>query len=93
MEIIEQALVAKNPKKKSEDGIVVTKDYIAVIDGSTSKTNRRYSLFRSNGRYAMQIISRFIRQAKGNLTCQQFCNGVSRDIDSHYKKSDIAHLA
>lgn len=93
MEIIEQVLVAKNPKKKSEDGIVVTKDYIAVIDGSTSKTNRRYSLFRSNGRYAMQIISRFIRQAKGNLTCQQFCNGVSRAIASHYKKSDLAHLA
>ena len=93
MEIIEQALVAKNPKKKSEDGIVVTKDYIAVIDGSTSKTSRRYSLLRSNGRYAMQIISRYIRQAKGNLSCQQFCNGVSRAIASHYKKSDIARLA
>ena len=44
MEIIEQSLIAKNPKKKSEDGIVITKDYIAVIDGSTSKTDRRYSL-------------------------------------------------
>ena len=93
MEIIEQSLIAKNPKKKSEDGIVITKDYIAVIDGSTSKTDRRYSLFRSNGRYCMQLISRYIRQAKGNLSCQQFCNGVSRAIASHYKKSDLLRLA
>jgi len=93
MEIIEQSIIAKNPKKKSEDGIVVTKDYIAVIDGSTSKTNRRYSFLRSNGRYCMQLISHYIRQAKGNLSCQQFCNGVSRAIASHYKKKDIARLA
>ena len=93
MEIIEQSLIAKNPKKKSEDGIVITQDYIAVIDGSTSKTDRRYSLFRSNGRYCMQLISRYIRQAKGNLSCQQFCNGVSRAIASHYKKSDLLRLA
>jgi len=93
MEIIEQSLIAKNPKKKSEDGIVITKDYIAVIDGSTSKTDRRYSLFRSNGRYCMQLISRYIRHAKGNLSCQQFCNGVSRAIASHYKKSDLLRLA
>ena len=38
MEIIEQASIAKNPKGKSEDGIVVSKDFIAVIDGSTSKS-------------------------------------------------------
>ena len=42
MEIIEQSIIAKHPSKKSEDGIVVTRDYIALIDGSTSKTDRRY---------------------------------------------------
>lgn len=92
MEIIEQTVVATNPKKKSEDGIVVTDDYIAVIDGSTSKTNRRFSLFRSNGRYCMQLISRYIRNAKGGLSCQQFCNGVSRAIASHYSKRDLLRL-
>lgn len=93
MEIIEQTIIAKNPKKKCEDGIVVTGDYIAVIDGSTSKTDRRFSLFRSNGRYCMQLISRYIRNAKGNLSCQQFCNGVSRAIASKYKKRDLERLA
>ena len=93
MDIIEQTIIAKNPKKKCEDGIVVTGDYIAVIDGSTSKTDRRFSLFRSNGRYCMQLISRYIRNAKGNLSCQQFCNGVSRAIASQYKKRDLERLA
>ena len=93
MEIIEQNIVAKHPSKKSEDGIVVTNDYIAVIDGSTSKSNRRYSLFRSNGRYCMQLISRYIRKAKGNLSCQQFCNGVTRAVASHYHQRDWQRLA
>jgi glycerophosphoryl diester phosphodiesterase len=93
VEIIEQKIVAKSPAKKSEDGIVVTDDYIAVIDGSTSKTDRRFSLFRSNGRYCMQLISRYIRHAKGTLSCQQFCNGATRAIASHYKKRDWQRLA
>ena len=93
MEIIEQYIVAKNPAKKCEDGIVVTDDYIAVIDGSTSKTDRRFSLFRSNGRYCMQLVSRYVRHAKGNLTCRQFCNGVTRAIASHYNKRDLQRLA
>ena len=93
MDIIEQHIVGKNPKRKSEDGIVVTKDYIAVIDGSTSKTDRRFSLFRSNGCYCMQLIERYIRKAKGNLSCQQFCNGVTHAVARHYKKADWSRLA
>ena len=41
----------------------------------------------------MQLISRYIRNAKGNLSCQQFCNGVSRAIVSQYKKRDLERLA
>ena len=93
MQVIEQSVIAKNPKKKCEDGIVVTNDYIAVIDGSTSKTERRFSLFRSNGRYCMQLVSHYIRHAKGNLTCTQFCNGVTRAIARHYSKRDWPRLA
>lgn len=93
MQIIEQSLVPKSPKKKSEDGIVVTPDFIAVIDGSTSKTERRYSFFNSNGRYAMQIISNFIRKMPKCISCHEFCVGVTKEIRKHYKKSDIPRLA
>lgn len=93
MEIIEQNLVAKNPKMKSEDGIVVTNDFIAVIDGSTSKSQHRHSLFRSNGRYAMQLVSRYIRRMPKNTTCEGFLRGVTAYIRKHYKKSMLQRLA
>lgn len=92
MNILEQTIVPKSPTKKSEDGIVVTNDFIAVIDGSTSKTLRRYSLFRSNGRYAMQLITKFLRKAPKDLSCHQFCVGASRAIARQYKKTDIPRL-
>lgn len=93
MQIIEQTIVAKNPRKKSEDGIVVTADYIAVVDGSTSKTSRRHSLFCSNGRYAMRLVCRYLRHAPKNLSCHQFCTGVSRYIRKHYWSWQLSRLA
>ena len=93
MEIIEQACIAKNPKKKSEDGIVVTPDFIAVIDGSTSKSEYRHSLLRSNGRYAMQLISRYISRMPKDASCEQFLRGVTAYIRRHYKKSMLQRLA
>ena len=93
MEIIEQNLVAKNPKMKSEDGIVVTNDFIAVIDGSTSKSQYRHSLFRSNGRYAMQLVGRYIRRMPKNTTCEAFLRGVTAYIRKHYRKTMLSRLA
>lgn len=93
MQIIERTLVPKNPKKKSEDGIVVTADFIAVIDGSTSKSQLRHSLFRSNGRYAMQLICHYIERMPKTTTCNQFLHGVTAYIRKHYKKSQLDRLA
>jgi glycerophosphoryl diester phosphodiesterase len=92
MEIIEQSSIAKTPRKKSEDGIVVTNDFIAVIDGSTSKSQYRHSLFNSNGRYAMLLISRYIRKMPKESTCSQFMKGVTAYIRKHYKKSMLPRL-
>ncbi len=85
MKITEQSIIAKNPEKKSEDGIVVTADFIAVIDGSTSKTKRRHCPWMSNGRYAMQLISRYIRRMPANTSCHQFCVGVTQTLRRHYR--------
>ena len=92
MEIIEQTLVPKNPAKKSEDGIVVTADFIAVIDGSTSKSQYRHSLLRSNGRYAMQLVSRYIRHMPKTTTSEAFLRGVTAYIRRHYRKSMLSRL-
>lgn len=90
--IIEQSIVSKHPDRKCEDGIVVTNDYIAVIDGSTSKTDRRYSKRSSNGRHCMKIIGRYVRHAKGDLTCQQFCDAVTGIIAKHYGRRKLSWL-
>ena len=91
--------------KKSEDGIVVTADFIAVIDGSTSKSRYRHSLysplrallahsFRSeNGRYAMQLTARYIRQLPKTTTLEMFMRGVTANIRKHYKQSMLQQLA
>ena len=92
MEIIEQTLVPKNPKKKSEDGIVVTNDFIAVIDGSTSKSDYHHSLFSSNGRYAMKLVSSYIQHMPKNTTCDTFLRGVTAYVRKHYKKSMMQRL-
>lgn len=92
MNIIEQTIVPKNPAKKSEDGIVVTPDFIAVIDGSTSKTDRRYSFLHSNGEYAMRLISRYIRRMPKTTTCHQFCVGITEYIRKHYRRSQLQRL-
>jgi glycerophosphoryl diester phosphodiesterase len=93
MIILEQSIIAKDPKKKSEDGIVVTDDFVAVIDGSTSKSDYRHSLFRSNGRYAMQLTARYIRKMPKNTTSEAFFRGVTAYIRKHYKKSMLPRLA
>lgn len=93
MIILEQSIIAKDPKKKSEDGIVVTDDFVAVIDGSTSKSDYRHSLFRSNGRYAMQLTARYIRKMPKTTTSEAFFRGVTAYIRKHYKKSMLPRLA
>ncbi len=39
----------------------------------------------SNGRYAMQLISRYIRRMPADTSCHQFCVGVTRMIRRHYR--------
>ena len=39
----------------------------------------------SNGRYAMRLISRYIRRMPADTSCHQFCVGVTRMIRRHYR--------
>jgi glycerophosphoryl diester phosphodiesterase len=99
MQIIEQALVPKSPTTKSEDGLVVNPDFIAVIDGSTSKTTRRHNHRMSNGRYAMTIVADYISHMPANTSCHQFCMGVTTAFRKKYlpfwkrdKEAVLEHL-
>ncbi len=62
MDIIESSIIGKKSQEACEDGMVVTDDFIAVIDGSTSKTPKHLNPDMKNGRYAMMLISEYIRE-------------------------------
>ena len=79
--IVESNIVGKKSQESCEDGLVVTADFVAVIDGSTSKTPHHLSPDMRNGRYAMTLISEFIqRQLNVDASVDDFCEGVSSYI-------------
>ena len=81
MKIIESCIVGKKSPEACEDGMVVTDDFIAVIDGSTSKTPKHLNPDMKNGRYAMMLISEYIREElKADASADEFCQGVTAYI-------------
>ena len=81
MMIIESSIIGKKSQEACEDGMVVTGDFIAVIDGSTSKTPKHLNPDMKNGRYAMMLISEYIREElKADASVDDFCQGVTAYI-------------
>lgn len=99
MKVIESKIEGKKSPESCEDGLVVTADFIAVIDGSTSKTPHHLSPDMKNGRYAMVLISEYIQhELKPESTVEDFCEGVTSYIyNKVYRQQGIeeqmqAHL-
>ena len=81
MKIIESSIIGKKSPEACEDGMVVTDDFIAVIDGSTSKTPKHLNPDMKNGKYAMMLISEYIREElKTDASVDEFCQGVTAYI-------------
>ena len=81
MKIIESKIVGKKSQEACEDGMVITDDFIAVIDGSTSKTPKHLNPDMKNGRYAMMLISEYIREElKADASVDDFCQGITAYI-------------
>lgn len=90
MTIIESFIKGKHNATLCEDGIVMTHDFAAVIDGSTSKTPFHMSPSMKNGRYGMIIISNYIKTMPSDFTCNDFCTGITRRIAEEYGRANIA---
>ena len=91
MKIIESSIIGKKSPEACEDGMVVTDDFIAVIDGSTSKTPKHLNPDMKNGRYAMMLISEYIREElKADASVDDFCQGVTAYIyNKVYEKLSV----
>lgn len=91
MKVIESKIEGKKSPESCEDGLVVTADFIAVIDGSTSKTPHHLSPDMKNGRYAMVLISEYIQhELKPESTVEDFCEGVTSYIyNKVYRRQGI----
>lgn len=91
MSIIEQFIQGKQSTETCEDAIAVTPHFVAVIDGSTSKTPFRLFPAMSNGRAASQLVKEFVEQeAKADCTVEEFCQGVTAHIRHAYDRLAVA---
>lgn len=87
-QIIEQSSIGKTDDAHNEDGWVATPNYVAVIDGSTSKGTLDYGEKKS-GRIAMEIIREAICHLRPNCTIRDAANELSAKIDAYYLSHDI----
>ncbi len=89
MIIAEQFIKGKHDEASCEDGIVVTDDFVAVIDGSTSKGSWRVNQDKSNGRYCMEAVADYIRRVPADISLDDFCDGVTRTIHDIYAERGL----
>ena len=70
---------------------MISDDFAAVIDGSTSKTDFRLRPPSTNGRVAMEVISDYISTMPREITCEEFLEGITRHIHYIYssRKADL----
>lgn len=78
--VIESSITGKYGEPDAcEDGIFVNENYIAVIDGVTTKSERRYGGKRG-GRVAEELIVRKLAEMPGDLNSVSFLNCLSETI-------------
>ncbi len=75
-----------------EDAIVVTPDFVAVIDGSTSKTDKRIDDHYTNGQLCARTVGRCISTMNSAIDCHGFCLLATRQVAALYSERQRAEL-
>ena len=91
--LLERFVKGKHLEEDCEDGIVVTPDFVAVIDGSTSKTATRIDPNMKNGRLCMLSIAKYIENMPHETSLEDFCEGITKSIHDLYPADDSAFKA
>lgn len=74
-----------------EDGIVVTDNFVAVIDGSTSKAKQQIEQGVRNGRFAMLLLKEVVENLPYDASLEHFCREATCKFQAIYSKHGISH--
>ncbi len=81
--------MGKKNQETCEDGIAISDNHVAVIDGSTSKTPFRIDPSMANGRLAMSVIRDYISHMPEMITCEDFLREITRRLHLIYIREHI----
>lgn len=89
MKIIEQLIQSKTPAAEDcEDGVFANDNYVAVVDGATSKSVTKWS-GKKSGRIATELILEKIAKLEANLDASQFMSALNNVIAGWYKSEGV----
>lgn len=92
MKVIESFIESKTGDMSDcEDGIVVTSDYVAVIDGYTSKSDFRWE-GKTPGVVAKEIIAKTIEGLNSQSTMEEAVDNITEDIFRFYKENNLVDV-
>lgn len=91
MYIIEQFIKGKKDGK-CEDDLLITEDFICVIDGVTSKSNFKLDNM-TTGRLAANLIKECVRDFRTDISCKQAIESLTETIHHFYIDVGILDVA
>lgn len=85
MKVIESKTEGKAPGRLSEDNLVITPEFIAVIDGVTPKSDFTYE-GKSTGRLAAELVGQVVEEMGADEDCRMFVRRCNEKFRDFYKK-------
>lgn len=94
IELVEQFCRGKAGAGACEDGLAIGTHFVAVIDGSTSKTPFRLNPDTSNGRFAMLAIRDLLTGGAlpAEATVDDFCNAATALLRAEYDRRGMTDI-
>lgn len=87
MKIIEEFIKGKRPRQSEcEDGYVIKPQFVAVIDGVTSKGKHLWESKYQSGCYATRKVKEFLSGDVEKLTAEELFSSLSRYLMEAYKR-------
>ena len=91
VEIIEQKSISKTGiEANNEDGIFISENYIAVVDGATSKDSNLYE-GRTGGQVVRDIILDSLAKLSGNETAEEGVRIIQSEIENRFSAERFFH--